>query len=141
MDRGSPDQAGLDSEGGQAASADDPNHGGAPELDRRQFLQLIGGGAIAVSAHPLEVAAQPGPDTATAPATAGTGDSRRDVAYRIRHDAAMHRYRLAAVDHPTNGDEERFPDYRVSFGKTLPHNELGEVDPDAFRALLSAVRS
>ena len=52
----------------------------------------------------------------------------------------MYRYRLAPVDHPTNGDEERYPDYRVSFGKTLPHNDLGEVDSAAFRALLAEVR-
>jgi hypothetical protein len=142
-------QAELDSVSGQAPGGD-PTHDRAPELDRRRFLQVMGGGAIAATANPFGVApfgvaAQPGPDSTNAPAPEGVpqgaGDSRRDLAYRIRHDAALYRYRLAEVDHPTNGDEERYPAYRVSFGKTLPHNALGEVDAAAFRALLAEVRS
>src|SRR5262249_57600071 len=34
---------------------------------------------------------------------------------------------------PTNGDEERYLDRRASFSKTMPHNELGEVDATASR--------
>jgi hypothetical protein len=41
----------------------------------------------------------------------------------------------------TNGDEERYPDLRASFSKTMPHNELGEVDPDAYRRWLEILAS
>jgi hypothetical protein len=36
----------------------------------------------------------------------------------------------------TNGDEDRYLDRRASFSKTMPHNELGEVDPEAYRKWL-----
>ena len=41
----------------------------------------------------------------------------------------------------TNGDEDRYPDRRASFSKTLPHNQLGEVDPDAYRQWLAILLS
>jgi hypothetical protein len=41
----------------------------------------------------------------------------------------------------TNGDEERYPDRRASFSKTMPHDELGEVDPDAYRTWLDILAS
>jgi len=40
-----------------------------------------------------------------------------------------------------NGDEELYPGGIASFSKGLPHNPLGEVDPQAFKALVSAVES
>jgi hypothetical protein len=41
----------------------------------------------------------------------------------------------------TNGDEDRYPDRRASFSKTLPHNEFGEVEPDAYRQWLAILYS
>src|SRR5262249_57448287 len=43
--------------------------------------------------------------------------------------------------HRSNGDEARYPDKRASFAKTLPHNEAGEVDPEAFAAFVSVLSS
>ncbi len=40
-----------------------------------------------------------------------------------------------------NGDDAAYDDYRASFTKTLPHNAIGEVDREAYRALLRALRS
>ena len=40
-----------------------------------------------------------------------------------------------------NGDEERYPDRRASFSKTLPQNDLGEVEPDAYRQWLAILAS
>src|SRR5262249_48817742 len=42
---------------------------------------------------------------------------------------------------PTNGDEERYLDRRASFSKTMPHNELGEVDATAYRKWLAILAS
>jgi hypothetical protein len=41
----------------------------------------------------------------------------------------------------TSRDEDRYPDRRASFSKTMPHNELGEVDPDAYRRWLDILAS
>ncbi|MBV9563785.1 MAG: hypothetical protein JOY90_25570 [Bradyrhizobium sp.] len=41
----------------------------------------------------------------------------------------------------TNGDESRYADRRANFAKTLPHNELGEVDQQAYRDWLEIVAS
>ena len=40
----------------------------------------------------------------------------------------------------TNGDEERYADKRANFAKTLPHDELGEVEPVAYSDLVSILR-
>jgi hypothetical protein len=41
----------------------------------------------------------------------------------------------------TNSDEDRYPDRRASFSKTMPHNDLGEVDPEAYRQWLAILAS
>ncbi|OFX05566.1 MAG: hypothetical protein A3E78_12385 [Alphaproteobacteria bacterium RIFCSPHIGHO2_12_FULL_63_12] len=41
----------------------------------------------------------------------------------------------------TNGDEGKYGDYRASFSKALPHNNLGEVDPVAYGKLLYALET
>jgi hypothetical protein len=40
-----------------------------------------------------------------------------------------------------SGDDDRYPDRRASFSKTMPHNDIGEVDPDAYRKWLAIVAS
>jgi hypothetical protein len=66
---------------------------------------------------------------------------RRSAVFRLRTDAA--RSGLVAVGgvQSINGDETRYPDFRASFTKTLPHNEFGEVDPGAYQRLLDALES
>jgi hypothetical protein len=39
--------------------------------------------------------------------------------------------------HRSNGDEARYSDKRASFAKTLPHNDFGGVDPEAFATFVS----
>jgi hypothetical protein len=64
-----------------------------------------------------------------------------EQAYRIREDAARHYYNLQPVEHPTNGDEERYLTRIGSYSKFLPHDDSGEVAPAAYAALLGAVHS
>jgi hypothetical protein len=40
----------------------------------------------------------------------------------------------------TNGDEERYADRRANFAKTLPHNKIGEVEPDAYADWVSILK-
>jgi hypothetical protein len=58
-----------------------------------------------------------------------------------RRDAALRQLRNNLPSHATNGDEDRYPDRRASFSKTMPHNDLGEVDPNAYRRWLEIVAS
>jgi membrane-associated phospholipid phosphatase len=74
-----------------------------------------------------------------------SGISRAIRAAAIRKDAALRHLANTKnlIPQLTNGDEQRYrkQNYYASFSKTLPHNNLGEVDPSAYRALLKAVDS
>jgi hypothetical protein len=66
---------------------------------------------------------------------------RRAVAGRaLRNAAAARAYPARFPAHPVNGDEAAYP-YLASYTKGLPHNDLGEVDHDAYDALVRAVES
>jgi hypothetical protein len=52
---------------------------------------------------------------------------------RVRQDAAGAHLKTPPTAQVTAGDEERYADKRASFSKTLPHNLLGEVNPEAYR--------
>jgi hypothetical protein len=67
--------------------------------------------------------------------------ARRNSAYRIRSDAAKADRALAIPAHPNNGDEALYSNRIASYSKGLPHNDLGEVDPVAYAALLTALAS
>lgn len=66
-------------------------------------------------------------------------DARRDRAYRIREQAAARQRALPAAQHHDNGDEAAHPDLIGNYGKGLPHDELGRVDPAAYASLVRAV--
>jgi hypothetical protein len=100
---------------------------------RRDFLR--GAGVTAVAGL-LPALLRPG-QAGAAPADTSGQDKRSQAAFRLRQDAA-HAY-LDQTEPPehTNGDEERYDDRRASFSKTLPHNDLGEVKPEAYKHWLA----
>ena len=61
------------------------------------------------------------------------------AAFRIRQAAAQAYLDEPEPAHRPNGDEERYPDKRASFAKTLPHNDAGEVDVEAFAMFVSVL--
>ncbi len=69
------------------------------------------------------------------------GKQRRDHSFQVRIDAAKQNKQLPVPTHQNNGDEERYDDLRGSFSKALPHNNIGEVDPDAYESFLDALKS
>jgi hypothetical protein len=71
--------------------------------------------------------------------TAGEMHARRWQAYRRRSDAALVHRNDPLPAFPTNGDEALYPNKIASFTKGLPHNEKGEVDLAAYRALVNAL--
>jgi hypothetical protein len=66
---------------------------------------------------------------------------REEECKHIRTAAVEPACDLGAFPRPTSGDEERYPDRIGNFSKTLPHNGLGEVEPEAYEALLAALKS
>lgn len=70
-----------------------------------------------------------------------TPQQRQRLAFERRGDAAKAQFDSAPPPPVTNGDEDRYPDRRASFSKTLPHNDLGEVDPEAYRQWLVILAS
>lgn len=133
----------------------------APGLDRRRFLGGIsgaaavaaaaGGGALALNAvlarpasgQEVAAAGAAGPtrpasagDAAAAPATA-----RHAASYRMRTGVARTEFLISPQANPANGDEQRHPSYIGNYHKALPHDSAGEVAPDAYGRLLTALTS
>lgn len=114
---------------------------------RRKFLGQMSGAAastIAVSAIGLEPLLGVEGSIAEAVEISPTPCTARVTqADQIRRTAADNEAALGCFSHPTNGDEELYANknFFANFTKTLPHNDLGEVDPIAYQALLNALSS
>ena len=65
----------------------------------------------------------------------GALQRRKQQAFGIRYNAAQKYLCRDVTRDPTNGDEKRYLDLRASFSKTLPHDDLGEVDTTAYQQL------
>src|SRR5215472_6658540 len=68
------------------------------------------------------------------------GGTRERVmdSYQLREEAARIESQVPTKN--TNGDEQKYRNFIGNYSKGLPHNAIGEVDPSAYRSLLSAVR-
>lgn len=69
------------------------------------------------------------------------GNPRLETAYRNRIQAADRMLAVGIPPQTCNGDEALYPNRIGSFSKGLPHNNLGEVDPAAYQAMLDALTS
>ena len=110
------------------------------QLSRRAFLE-IGGRAGIIAASGAGTLLSSSRETLAADKTVLDARQRRQRAYQIRHDAAQRYLAESLISHRSNGDGDRYEDKRASFSKTLPHNDIGEVDPQAYAAWLSILRS
>ena len=90
------------------------------------------------------------PPTPPVTASAGSGVhpifgtdlmTRQANSIAIRTAAAQGQADTTYGTQDNNGDEGLYADYRGSYSKGLPHNELGEVDTDAFDAFLLALET
>jgi hypothetical protein len=113
-------------------------------LSRRGFLGHAGGVAAATAAAGT-LAALPLGEVTGAPVAAAdspSGVARANQAYNLRVTCARTQRAVPLPAHPTNGDEALYATTRIgNYTKGLPHNALGEVDPAAFSALLTALAS
>ena len=67
---------------------------------------------------------------------------RQEAADRRRASIEVNILDRPAPPQPTSGDEEQFAretNYFASYSKGLPHDEFGEVDPDAYETLVGAL--
>ncbi|PLS04257.1 vanadium-dependent haloperoxidase [Neobacillus cucumis] len=62
-------------------------------------------------------------------------------AFKIRKLAALFYKKLPLLHHPCNKDEERYLNKVASYSKALPHNNLGEVNLDAYNKYLKALKT
>ncbi|MBD2434677.1 MULTISPECIES: vanadium-dependent haloperoxidase [Fischerella] len=63
----------------------------------------------------------------------------REKAFRVRVQAAQANQQIEIPPHPTNGDEERYPNKIATDTRGLPHNQRGEVDLKAYDSLIKAL--
>jgi membrane-associated phospholipid phosphatase len=71
-----------------------------------------------------------------APAT-----GRHAASYRMRTGVARTEFLIPPQANAANGDELRHPSYIGNYHKALPHDSAGEVEPDAYGRLLTALAS
>jgi hypothetical protein len=67
-------------------------------------------------------------------------NNRKNEARKIRRDAAQLAFGRPHPTHQNNDEENDYP-FVANHSKGLPHDDLGEVDPAAYQALLDAVAS
>lgn len=109
-----------------------------PVPTRRRFL--AGAASLAVM-PPLRTPESPAALTATAATNAAESDERSIRAWQVRMASADRQRILLVPAHISNGDEERYPTRIGNFSKTLPHNQLGEVDRDAYQRYLNIINA
>jgi PAP2 superfamily len=70
-----------------------------------------------------------------------TPEQRRRLVFTRRTDTARANFDRTLPPQATNGDEDRYPDRRASFAKTLPQDDLAEVAPGDYRRWLTVLAS
>ena len=114
----------------------------AKETDRRSFITKVGGfglgAAVLGTLSPKEILGQ---QRGGIDAPSLGLQQRAREALNLRIEAANLAFRATEYQHPLNGDENLYSNKIASFSKTLPHNSLGEVDLNAFAALVRAVQT
>jgi len=118
-----------------------PDRASRHPVSRRALLEgSASAGLVAAAAAWGSAAPRPGDANAADPAPAGQSP-RQLATFRMREAAAQAYLDEPQPVHRSNGDEERYADKRASFAKTLPHNDAGEVDPEAFATFVSVLSS
>jgi hypothetical protein len=111
--------------------------------NRREFLGKVSvAGAATIAAGVIGV--EPLLQTERSQAHAATGSNQRAIACaKLRRDAAMTGLQATPqnLQHPTNDDENLYPNKLGSYSKGLPHHDDGSVVVSAYEALVKAINS
>lgn len=117
-------------------------------VTRRHFLnksaEVAAAAALTTTLISAKTNGAPAPDVPPASVGESPVDPQADRArraYEMRVQAAQWEYDQPRTPQKTNGDEFRYEKKWASYSKGLPHNEIGEVDPAAWRVFKEAVIS
>jgi hypothetical protein len=110
----------------------------ANSLTRRSFLGRAGASTVAVAAASVGL---PVMLSGNAEGQIAEQTARSDRSFQIRLNAATSESKVPIPPQINNGDEARYAKFIGNFSQGLPHNSIGEVDPTAYQALLTAVTS
>jgi hypothetical protein len=108
------------------------------ETNRRTFLSYLGAGPTLTAFAGAGLLSSPSALADTGPLDAS---QRRHRAFLIRRDAAIFERDAPPAPSVSNGDDDRYANRIASFTKGLPHNDLGEVDQNAYNAYLQALNT
>src|SRR5215471_16909829 len=109
------------------------------QVNRRKFLSYLGAApTLTAVAGAAGLVSSPIAFADTGPLNAS---QRRHRAFAIRQDAAIDQRDVPQTPSISNGDEEAYANRIASFTKGLPHNDLGEVDLNAYSGYLEALNS
>jgi hypothetical protein len=117
-----------------------PAKGG--KIDRRGFFNLAGLTTFTVAAAatlPKEAVA--GNSAQAAGIDSASGDALVRKSYEARIATAEAAHKAPVPPKPVNGDEELYPSRIGSDTRGLPHDQRGEVDPEAYKLALKAYES
>jgi hypothetical protein len=106
--------------------------------NRRKFLSYLGAAPALASFAGAGLLSTQSAFAATGPLDAS---QRRHWAFVIRRDAAIFQRDVRPTPSVSNGDEDAYANRIASFTKGLPHNDLGEVDLNAYNVYLQALNS
>ena len=67
--------------------------------------------------------------------------TRENYVRRVKGIGANLLDAVGLASQPVNNDEQDVPNYVGNFSKTLPHNNLGEVDAEVYEAMFDAINS
>src|SRR5262252_3220472 len=113
-----------------------PDHASRHPVSRRALLEGSASAGLAAAAVGwCSAALRPGD------ANAGDASPRQQAAFRMRQATAQAYLDEPQPVHRSNGEEARYAGKRASFAKTLPHNDGGEVDVEAFATFVSVLSS
>ena len=127
------------------ASNNDPRsvRGSSRSRSRRKFLGDVGG--ITAATLVAGVAGTPVLESVAIADDLNNGGltpiARAEKALNTRMQAALFQRILPLPDQANNGDEDLYANRIGNFSKALPHNQLGEVDRNAYESLLKAVNT
>jgi hypothetical protein len=109
-------------------------------ISRRKFLKKSSEAGVGIAATSVGLGtmlSEPSNHSAAGEVGPSEAARRAQQSFEIRCDSARTGTRRENPAPTTNGDEERYADRRANFAKTLPHNELGEVEPSAYAGWVS----
>ena len=109
--------------------------------NRRKFLSYLSAAPALTAFAGAGLLSSPSAFAESGPIGPLDPRERRHRAFVIRRDAAIYQRDVPPTPSISNGDEEAYANRIASFSKGLPHNDLGEVDLNAYDVYLQALNS